>query len=127
MATLKASRQKRLIRTVVNAAKALAPDQATAVLAAIDRCADDLARNASAETSRLSPEELALFAAYNAATLAPSQSLIQAALGLTSEEAADLCARLRDAAEHVASRQGRRAVLDRFKVMDAAPPYPDRA
>jgi hypothetical protein len=126
MATLKASRQKRQIRAVVNAMKALAPDQTAVVLATIERCADDLAWNGSPQASSLSPEELALFAAYNAATLAPPRSLIRVALRITAEEAAELCAQLRDAAEHVAARQGRHAVLDGFKAM-AISPHPDRA
>ena len=56
------------------------------------------------ESSAILPEELALCAAYNAATLARTRSLFVDALNLSAEEVTALCGRLWDATEYVASR-----------------------
>ena len=118
MPSHKDRRQKRQTRALVNAMQPLAEREEEAVLLAIAQCAADLQDNRLAESSPIPPEELALCAAYNAATLARPRSLFVDVLNLSAEEVTAFCGRLRDAAEHVASRQGRGAVLDRFKALD---------
>ena len=118
MPSHKDRRQQRKTRAVVNAMRPLTEREEAAVLLAIAQCATDLQDNRPAEASAIPPEELVLCAAYNVATLARPRSLFVDALNLSAEEVSALCGRLRDAAEHVASRQGRGVVLDRFKVLD---------
>ena len=115
------------VRAVLEVMGPLDTRETAAVTAAVAQCLADLNRTLPDASAAVYPEDLALFAAYNAATLAPPRGFLAITLGLKGDEAAAFCARVRAAAETVADEQGRRSVLHRFEALDAAPPHPDRA
>lgn len=115
------------VEAVVKAMKALQPPEAGAVRLALAQCTADIQRNHPGLAAAVAPDELVLLAAYNAATLSPPRGFLAGVLKLSPADAAAFCARIRTAAERVATEQGRRSVLDAFEAFDAAPPHPDRA
>ena len=121
----KARRQNRQVRAVLNAMEPFGAKEEAAMLAAIaDRATDITRRNGRA--GNISAEDLALLAAYEAATIRSHRVRFQDALGLTESGSAVSCARLKSAAQHVASRQGRGNVLAEFAALEGAE-RPDHA
>ena len=119
-------RGERQVDAMVEAMGALAPDEANAVRLAVVQGIADLQLSMPVQSAAVEPEELALFAAYKAATLTPPRGYLAGVLKLAAVDTAAFCARIRVAAEAVATEQGRRKVLDGFKALDVAP-QPDRA
>jgi hypothetical protein len=111
----------RQIDAVVEAMGALAPDEVNAFRVAIVQCIDDLQGNRPVQSAAVKPEELVLFAAYKAATHTPPRGFLAGVLKMGAVDAAAFCARIRAAAEAVATEQGRREVLDGFKALYISP------
>jgi len=116
----------RQIDAVVQAMGALAPHEANAVRLAVAECTADLQRRMPVQSAAVEPDEHVLFAAYKAATLTLTQDFLAGVLKMGAADTAAFCARIRAAAEAVATKQGRREVLDGFKALDISPDQ-DRA
>lgn len=119
-------KEERQRAAVVDAMRPLDKREEVAVRLALSQCAEDIRRNHPAEAQAMPVEDLVLLAAWQAASLSAPRSFFVGVFSLSVEEGAAFCARIRAAAGAVATRQGRRSVLDGFRQLDAAP-LPDRA
>jgi hypothetical protein len=76
-------RVERQVRAILNVMGPLDTRETVAVTATVAQCTADLRRNHPELASAVSPEDLALFAAYNAASLASPASAIRPSPQLT--------------------------------------------
>lgn len=113
-------KEERQRAAIVDAMRPLDKREEVAVRLALRQCADDIRRNHSAESGAMPVEDLVLLAAWQAASLAAPRSFFVGVFNLSVQEGAAFCARIRVAAGAVATRQGRRSVLDGFRQLDAA-------
>jgi hypothetical protein len=83
----------RQIDAVVEAMGALAPDEVNAVRVAVVQCIDDLQGSRPVQSAAVEPEELVLFAAYEAATLTLTRDFLAGVLKMGAADTAASCAR----------------------------------